>query len=120
MNSEEDPSDSLKFLSQSLYSHYQIPTVLIVDEYDKPMNHAYMIGETRYNQVRGCIAKVLACIKNEESIRYASLTGINRLSKANIFSDFNDLAKRSILDLEYADCFGFTASDVVELVKRYN
>jgi len=94
--------------------------VLIVDEYDKPMNHAYMIGETRYNQVRGCIAKVLACIKNEESIRYASLTGINRLSKANIFSDFNDLAKRSILDLEYADCFGFTASDVVELVKRYN
>jgi hypothetical protein len=72
--------------------------VLIVDEYDKAMNHAAMIGETRYDQVRGCIARILACLKNEESILYASLTGINRLSKADIFSGLNNLAERSILE----------------------
>jgi len=120
LNSNEDPSDSLTFLSKSLFSRYQIPTVLIVDDYDKPMNSAIKEGETRYNQVKECIVKILACINNEESIHYVSLTGIN-ISKANILPGLNnDFAERNILDFEYADCFGLAASDAVEIVNKYN
>ena len=84
------------------------------------MNHAYLIGETRYTQVKECLSKILACIKNEESIFYVSITGINRLSKANLFSGLNNLAELTILDSEYSDCFGLTASDVTELIRRFN
>ena len=121
LNSNEDPSDSLTFLSKSLFSRYQIPTVLIVDDYDKPMNYAIEVGMTRYNQVRSCIAKILSCINHENSIHYVSLTGIHRLSKANVIPGMNDdFVVRNILDFEYADCFGLAASDVVALVDRYN
>lgn len=87
---------------------------MIVDDYDKPMNHAFFIGETRYQQVTGCITSMLTCIKKEESILYASLTGVNRLT----FYDLNNLKEDNILDLEHSDSFGFTASDVDELVRR--
>lgn len=52
LNSQASPNESLTFLSESLQSRYQIPTVLIIDEYDKPMNHAFRLGETRFKQVR--------------------------------------------------------------------
>jgi len=67
-----------------------------VDEYDKPMNHSYMIGEIRYKQVSGCITKVLECIKNEKSILYASLTGIATFP--NLLSGLNNLVEQGILE----------------------
>jgi len=94
--------------------------VVLFDEYDKPMNTAYKLGEERFYQVRRCISSVFACLKNEEAILYAFITGINRFAKADIFSGLNNLTELSILDSPHSDSFGFTALDVKELVRRYN
>jgi len=58
------------------------------------------------------MSSVFACLKNEETVLYAFVTGINRFSKADIFSGVNNLLELSILDSPHADSFGFTASDV--------
>jgi len=62
--------------------------------------------------VRTCISSVFACLKNEKTILYAFITGINRFAKADIFSGLNNLTELSILDSPHADSFGFTAFDV--------
>ena len=87
--------------------------MVLFDEYDKPMNTAYKLGEERFYQVKRCMSSVFACLKNEEAILYAFITGINRFAKkADIFSGLNNLTDLSILDSPHADSFGFTASDV--------
>jgi len=54
------------------------------------------------------MSKVLACLKNEETIQYAFITGFNRFAKADLFSDLNNLKELTILDSLYAEAFGFT------------
>jgi len=54
------------------------------------------------------MSKVFACLKNEETIQYAFITGVNRFSKLDLFSDLNNLKELTILDSLYAEAFGFT------------
>jgi len=68
--------------------------------------------------VKSCLSSIFACLKNEETILYAFLTGINRFDKDAI--SLNNLKELSILDSLHADCFEFTESDVKELVRRNN
>jgi len=67
------------------------------------------------------MSSFFACLQNEETILYTFLTGINRFTfMAEISPGLNNLLELSILDSLHADSFGFTASEVLELVRRYN
>jgi len=66
------------------------------------------------------MSKVFACLKNEVTIQYAFITGVNRFAKAELFSGGNNLKELTILKSKYAEAFGFTSKDVRDLVNKYN
>ena len=66
------------------------------------------------------MSQVFACLKNEETIKYSFITGVNRFAKADLFSGLNHLNELTILDSKYADAFGFTEENVRDLVNKYN
>ena len=121
---------SLLDLSHYLYKHHNERPVILIDEYDTPMHHAYAAGH--YEKTSAFFRSFLSAgLKDNPDIFKGVLTGILRIAKESIFSDMNNLGVYSILREEYSDCFGFTepemeklagdcdASDHLENMKRW-
>ncbi len=113
-----DLSHALEYLSQMLHKHYSERTVVIVDEYDTPIQQGHTKGF--YEEVIGFMRNLLSgCFKDNKSLAYGFLTGILRVAKESIFSGLNNLVINSVLDNKYSEYFGFTADEVRKMAAYY-
>lgn len=106
--------NSLKFLSDALYKHHGKRVVILIDEYDAPVMAAYTNGF--YGEVVDFIKTWLTgALKSSESLAFACLTGVQRISKESIFSDLNNLAVNTSLNVRSDERYGFTDAEVSAL-----
>ena len=117
-DTKEDILDSLKTLSCLLYQHYGQKTVLLIDEYDVPLDKAYHYGYYRemVALIRGLFGQAL---KTNEYLQFAVLTGCLRVAKESIFTGLNNFDVNSIVDARYDEHFGFTNQEVLQLLSDY-
>ena len=109
---------SLQRLSQMLDEHYGIAPIIIIDEYDTPIQQGHMRGF--YNEVILFMRNLFSGgLKDNRHLSYGFLTGILRVAKESIFSGLNNLAVNSILDNRYSEYFGFTPEEVKEIARYY-
>ena len=110
--------DSLRTLSQLLEKHYGRKTILLIDEYDVPLDKAFQAGY--YDEMVSLIRNLLGnALKTNDSLYFAVLTGCLRISKESIFTGLNNLKVHTISDVRYDEFFGFTETDVDEILKFY-
>ena len=110
---------SLKLLSQLLYKHYGQKVVILIDEYDVPLDKAYQNGyyHEMVSLIRGLFGQAL---KTNDYLQFAILTGCLRISKESIFTGLNNFEVVSIMDSMYDECFGFTDKEVQKILKYFN
>ena len=110
---------SLYMLSKMLHEHYGVAPVVIIDEYDTPIQQGHTLGF--YDEVilfmRNLFSGVL---KDNKHLSYGFLTGILRVAKESIFSGLNNLTINSILENKYSEYFGFTPDEVREMAVYYS
>ena len=115
---EKVAAASLKTLSQLLSRHFGQKVILLIDEYDVPLDKAFQSGY--YDEMLSLMRNVLGnALKTNDSLYFAVLTGCLRISKESIFTGLNNLKIHTISDLRYDEYFGFTNSDVDELLEFY-
>ena len=116
---DENINDSLRKLSQLLYKHYGKKVVILIDEYDVPLDKAYQNGyyHEMVSLIRGLFGQAL---KTNDYLQFAILTGCLRISKESIFTGLNNFKVLSIMDARFDEQFGFTDSEVEELLAAYN
>lgn len=109
---------SLLLLTELLYKYYGQKVILLIDEYDVPLDKAFQHGY--YNEMvsllRGLFGQAL---KTNEFLQFAVLTGCLRVSKESIFTGLNNFKVLSITDTRFDEHFGFTEAEVAELLKYY-
>ena len=114
----EGIGDAISFLMEKLQSYYNEEVMVFVDEYDTPFIEA-KTGNC-YQEVKGSLATLLrSSLKNSEDLKYAFITGIQRVAKENIFSDLNNLVVCDITDKRYSTYFGFDSDETKELLEYY-
>ena len=115
----DDITDSIRLLSELLYKHYGKKTIIIIDEYDVPLDKAFQNGY--YHEmvalIRGLFGQAL---KTNDFLQFAVLTGCLRISKESIFTGLNNFEVLSILNTQYDESFGFTDAEVQEILRYYN
>ena len=118
-NADDNTEDSIRKLSQLLYKHHGKKVVIIIDEYDVPLDKAFQYGyyEEMVSLIRGLFGQAL---KTNDYLQFAVLTGCLRITKESIFTGLNNFEVLSALDVPYDECFGFTDVEVQELLKNYN
>ncbi len=115
--SEKEMASSLQLLCRALEVHFGRPVILLIDEYDTPVNCAEQKGY--YNEMIGFMRSFLgAALKTNTSLKFAVLTGCLRIAKESIFTGLNNFACYTLSDEEYADKFGFTEAEVDNLLKE--
>ena len=114
-----DLERSLLYLSEMLKKHYGEGAVIIIDEYDTPIQSGHTNGF--YDDVIAFMRNLLSgCFKDNRSLAFGFLTGILRVAKESIFSGLNNLTINSVLDNKYSEYFGFTANEVKEMAAYYS
>jgi len=118
LNREASVSDyqlSILKLCEFLYLHHGVKPMLLIDEYDTPINNSYICNF--YEECIGFIRLLYSnCLKDNNFVERAVLTGIYRVAKESIFSGLNNLKVSTLIDDEFADCFGFTPEEVHQLL----
>lgn len=110
---------SLKILSQLLAKHYGQKVILLIDEYDVPLDKAFQAGY--YDEMVSLIRNLLGnALKTNDSLFFAVLTGCLRISKESIFTGLNNLKVHTISDVRYDEFFGFTGEEVDEMLAFYD
>ena len=109
---------SLQSLSQLLCTHYGKKTIILIDEYDVPLDKAFQNGyyKEMVSLIRGLFGQAL---KTNEFLQFAVLTGCLRISKESIFTGLNNFKVMSIIDSRFDEQFGFTDSEVKKLLSDY-
>ena len=110
---------SLQILSQLLYKHFGQKTVILIDEYDVPLDKAFQNGyyKEMVSLIRGLFGKAL---KTNEFLQFAVLTGCLRVSQESIFTGLNNFEINSIVDIDHDEQFGFTDDEVMKLLSDYD
>ena len=117
--SEKDIRSSLQTMCSLLEKHYGQKVVLLIDEYDVPLDKAFNHGY--YREMVDLIRSMFgAALKTNDSILMAVLTGCLRISKESIFTGLNNFKVLSIMDTRFDEHFGFTDSEVMRLLADYN
>lgn len=115
---ENDMAMALQILSQMLHTHHGEPPIIIVDEYDTPIQQGHANGF--YQEVILFMRKLFSGgLKDNPHCKFGFLTGILRVAKESIFSGLNNLTVNSILDNKYSEYFGFTKDEVKEMASYY-
>ena len=110
---------SLQILSKLLYKHYGKKTIILIDEYDVPLDKAYQNGY--YKEMVSLIRLMFGkALKTNEYLEFAVLTGCLRISKESIFTGLNNFKVLSITDTRFDEQFGFTEDEVKEILKYYS
>ena len=119
---EAEPNDfmlSLMMLSKMLHEHHGIEPMVIIDEYDTPIQQGHACNF--YDDVILFIRNLFSgAFKDNRHLKYGFLTGILRVAKESIFSGLNNLKINSILDDRYSEYFGFTLDEVREMATYYS
>ncbi|MEL6152771.1 MAG: AAA family ATPase [Bacteroidota bacterium] len=126
LNEEASPASfttSLYFLSELLYKHFGQPVYILVDEYDTPINSAYLKLKDKdpaaFERVMELFRGLLgATFKSNKYLQKGLITGILRVAKANLFSDLNNVTEYTLLDDEFATSYGFTQGEVDTLLSK--
>ncbi|HJC24977.1 MAG TPA: ATP-binding protein [Candidatus Eisenbergiella merdavium] len=115
---DADYADALRFLSECLHSCLGAKAVILIDEYDVPLENAYFNGF--YDEILALIRSLLeSALKTNDSLEFAVVTGCLRISRESIFTGLNNLKIMSVTSDTYAEYFGFTLDEVEELLKFY-
>ena len=121
-NAEADIDDlkvSLKILSHCLYKHYQQKVIILIDEYDVPLQSAYNNGY--YDEMVDFLRSVFSSsLKTNDALERGVLTGCLRIAKESIFTGLNNFTVRSITSQYACDCFGFTQEEIDNLLDYYD
>ena len=119
LNEDVNLVDSLRLLSQLLYLHYDQKVVILIDEYDVPLDKAFKNGY--YQEMVSLISGLFGqALKTNEFLQFAVLTGCLRVSKESIFTGLNNFEINSIVDIEHEEGFGFTDAEVMQMLKYYH
>ena len=111
-------TSSLQTLSTLLEKHYGQKVILLIDEYDVPLDKAFQHGY--YKEMIDLIRAMFgAALKTNDSLFFAVLTGCLRISKESIFTGLNNLMVHSISDMSFDEYFGFTDAEVGEMLAHY-
>ena len=112
---DDNIEDSIRMLSQLLYKHYGQKAVILIDEYDVPLDKAFQNGyyKEMVSLIRGLFGQAL---KTNEFLQFAVLTGCLRVSKESIFTGLNNFEINSIVDIDHDEQFGFTDDEVMKLL----
>lgn len=115
----EDAAMALHWLSDYLYQYYHKKVIISLDEYDTPLQEAFLSGywEDIVSFTRGLFN---ATFKTNPYLERAVMTGITRVSKESMFSDMNNLNVVTMTSNEYASCFGFTEKEVFAAMDEFN
>ena len=115
---ESDYADSLKFLSECLYTCTGQRSVILIDEYDVPLENAYFSGF--YDRMVALIRSLFeSALKTNDNLEFAVVTGCLRISKESIFTGLNNLNVVSITNKTFAEHFGFTQEEVEQMLRDY-
>ncbi len=113
-----DVYSSLNMLSRLLYQHYGKKVIIIIDEYDVPLDKAYQSGF--YDEMVKFIRLFFgSALKTNEYLEFAVLTGCLRVSKESIFTGLNNFEVMGISDTRFSEYFGFTDSEVMDMLEYY-
>ena len=114
-----DIKQSLQLLTRLLYQHYNQKVVILIDEYDVPLQKASINGYYEYmlDIIRAMMNKAF---KDNPYLSFGVITGCLRVSKESIFTGFNNLRVCTISDTDFSGYFGFTQGEVFEMLKYYN
>lgn len=116
---EADYLTSVAFLSKCLYQAYQKKCIILIDEYDVPLENAFFAGF--YDKMVGFIRSLFeSALKTNPCLEFAVITGCLRISRESIFTGLNNLRIYSILSENYDEYFGFTECEVVDMLKSYH
>ena len=111
-------NDALKFLSECLWQYHGKNTIILIDEYDVPLENAYFRGF--YDEMIDFIRSLFeSALKTNPYLEKSVITGCLRISKESIFTGLNNLETDSVLHTRYGDAFGFTQEEVEELLAYY-
>ena len=116
---DDNIEDRIRMLSQLLYKHYGQKAVILIDEYDVPLDKAFQNGyyKEMVSLIRGLFGQAL---KTNEFLQFAVLTGCLRVSKESIFTGLNNFEINSIVDIDHDEQFGFTDDEVMKLLSDYD
>lgn len=118
LGTAENTADSLRLLSQLLFLHYDKKVVILIDEYDVPLDKAFQNGY--YSEMTSLIRGILGqALKTNDYLQFAVLTGCLRISKESIFTGLNNFKVLSIADARFDEQFGFTDSEVRDILDEY-
>ncbi len=116
---EVELTSSLERLSKMLASHYGVAPVIIIDEYDTPIQEGY--SKDFYDEIIGFMRNFFSgAFKDNKNLSYGFLTGILRIAQESIFSGLNNLTVNSVMDEEYDSFFGFTEDEVRAMLNYYS
>lgn len=122
INGSLDPSllaNSIAYLSEMLEKHWGIAPMIMIDEYDTPIQQGFMCGY--YQKMIDFMRNLFSgAFKDNSHLSYGFLTGILRVAKESIFSGMNNLKVYSVLDERFSAYFGFTRQEMAEMLQYYN
>ena len=111
-------SNSIKLLCSCLKQYYGVNTIILIDEYDVPLEDAYFSGY--YDEMAGFIRALFeSSLKTNPALEFSVITGCLRISKESIFTGLNNLEVNSILSKTYSEMFGFVQEEVDQLMDYY-
>lgn len=118
LGTSENTADSLRLLSQLLFLHYDKKVVILIDEYDVPLDKAFQNGY--YSEMTSLIRGILGqALKTNDYLQFAVLTGCLRISKESIFTGLNNFKVLSIADARFDEQFGFIDSEIRDILEEY-
>lgn len=110
---------SLEFLSRCLYACHGKKTIILIDEYDVPLENAFF--QNFYEEMAGFLRSLFAsALKSNLSLEFSVITGCLRISKESIFTGMNNFKIRSVLNDQYAEYFGFTEENMQQMCRYYH
>ena len=116
---EDTLESSLQTLSELLFRHYNKKVIILIDEYDVPLDKAYQNGY--YKEMVSLIRSLFGdALKTNEFLQFAVLTGCLRVSKESIFTGLNNFKILSVTDVRFDEQFGFTETEVKKLLEDYH
>lgn len=116
---EDTLESSLQTLSELLFHHYNKKVIILIDEYDVPLDKAYQNGY--YKEMVSLIRSLFGdALKTNEFLQFAVLTGCLRVSKESIFTGLNNFKILSVTDVRFDEQFGFTETEVKKLLEDYH
>lgn len=117
--SKSELENSLLTISECLYQHFQNKVIILIDEYDVPLQSAYINGY--YDEMVNFLRNVFSsALKTNGALEKGVMTGCLRIAKESIFTGLNNFAVRSTMDVKASDCFGFTQKEINELLEYFH